>query len=391
MVIGMLPCRSVSINALPPAVARAKSAHTPVDAALVAANNDFGFRLFSELSKRESSRNLFTSPSSIALALDMVYNGARGETQQGMAKALGIGKMTAETLNAGNAALLASLSEQDPGIQLSIANSLWIQPSMLVNPAFIEVNKDVYGAEVAPLVSIDAVNNWVSKQTHEKIKSILSPGDEKSQVILVNAIYFKGPWTHRFKTEDTKEAPFTLNDGRTKSVKMMHQTGMYAYFKGEGFQAVRLPYATGRLRMDILLPDKDTDYRSLVNKLTEGNWQRWSTRFAATQGDIGLPNFKADYEAELLPELKAMGMNGTDFGDIATRLVIHRVKHKTILEVSEEGTEAAAVTSVQMKRSAVIRPPAEKFNMIVDHPFICAIEDGKTGAILFLGSIVEPM
>jgi len=386
-----LPFCHTSSTALPPAVAAAKSANTPVDPALIAADNDFGFELFGKLAKRDPTSNLFISPSSVALALNMVYNGARGETKQGIARALGLGPMNTEALNTGNAALIASLSNPDPKVELSIANSLWIHPGTAVNPAFIKVNQDVYGAEVAPLTSIGIVNEWVNKQTHERIKSILEPGDERGRVILINAIYFKGLWSHPFKTEDTKQAQFTLLEGRSKNVKMMHQAGTFFYFKGESFQAVRLPYGRERLQMVVMLPDKGSNYQDILRNLNAPNWVLWGSRFGRRPGDISLPAFRVEYEAELLPMLKTMGINGSDFSGIAPRLAIDKVRHKTFLEVSEEGTEAAAVTSVHMKALAIPRQPAERFTMVVDHPFICAIIDSKTGAILFLGSITEPM
>src|SRR5262249_16378020 len=150
----------------------ARKANTPVDADLVAADNDFGFRLFQTLAQKADGQNLFVSPPSIALALDMVYQGARGETQQGMAKTLGLKQRSAEDLNAANAALTAALVEPDPKVQLTIANSLWLKPGFEINPDFTKANREFYGAEVGVGATADAINAWVRKQTHDKIDQI---------------------------------------------------------------------------------------------------------------------------------------------------------------------------------------------------------------------------
>ncbi|HLK56602.1 MAG TPA: serpin family protein [Chthonomonadaceae bacterium] len=397
IVVGLSSCNGASRDGiiLSPAALAAKQADAPIDPALAEADNDFGFRLFGELARKENDRNLFISPMSIALALDMTYNGAKGATAQGMEKALGLKGMSADTLSKDNAALMGSLSDPGPKVELAIANSLWIEPKMAVNPAFTQANQQYYVAEVAPLRSAAEINDWVRKHTRDKIQGIVNDDTVRGSVaILVNAIYFKGKWTKPFETSDTKPEMFTLQSGQGKQVQMMHQSGEYSYFQGEGFQVVQLPYGEGRLHLVVLLPEKGADYRAFLGRLTTANWKLWAAKFQETHGDIALPRFRIEYAAELTKSLTSLGMGqafdaqDADFSGIAPGMHIDQVVHKTFLEVNEEGTEAAAATGVAMATGAAA--PGGSFQMVVDHPFVCAIEDSKTKTILFFGSIVEP-
>lgn len=399
-----LGCRLASADKMPgnpldvpPAITTTTHADTPVDTALVDADNDFGFRLFGMLAKQGSGKNLFMSPSSIALALDMVSNGARGDTRQELMQALGMKEIGMDGMNRANAALIASLKAPDPRVQLSIANALWAKPGLTIKPDFLQVSKQFYGAEVYPLRSEQEVNAWVSRHTNQKIKQMVSAEEvHDASTILIDAIYFKGLWTEPFKPTDTKPQPFTLLNGSSKMVPMMHQSSEYSYYQKNGLQAVSLPYGKQRMNMVVILPDRKADYPALLGRIHAADWKQLSTLFRRTEGTLALPRFRTEYEADLNSALKELGMKtafqaGADFAGIAPGLKIDHVKHKAFLEVTEEGTEAAAATSIHQGATAAPPSPEKPFQMVVDHPFLCLIVDSDTGAVLFLGSIVDPM
>jgi serine protease inhibitor len=375
-----------------------------VDSRLVSANTRFGFKLFAEVAKQSAGKNVLISPASVGLALAMTYNGAEGETKQAMASALDAQGMTLDELNSAYAQLKAGLDSPDPKVQLSIANSLWAKKGITFKPEFIQRDKQFYGAEVTTLDFSDpsaaaTINSWVADKTKGKIDKIVDRIDPQSILFLINAIYFKGKWAAEFDKAKTKEDVFTTADGGQKRHPMMHQSGKYRYYEGKDFQAVSLPYGAGQVSMYIFLPPKGTSLVEFQKNLTAANWEAWMKEFAETKGDIALPRFKVEYEVGLNDALKALGMgvafdpgraNFSGMVQASQNAFISQVKHKTFAEVNEEGTEAAAVTSVEMRATSVMRPP-KTFQMVVDHPFFCAIRDNKTGTVLFMGSIADPL
>ena len=380
-----------------------KRTDNEVDSRLVSANTTFGFKLFAEVAKQDAGKNIFISPSSVGLALAMTYNGAVGETKQGMERALEIHGMSHLELNRAYAQLRAALGSADPKVQLNIANSLWGRKEISFNPDFIQRNKQFYGADVTALDFNDpsapaTINSWVAEKTKGKIDKIVDRIDAQAILFLINAIYFKGAWAAEFDKAKTREDQFTTGAGNQKRHPMMHQSGKYRYYENKDLQAVNLPYGGGRLSMYIFLPAQRAGLDALQRSLTAANWDTWMKEFAETQGEIALPRFKVEYEIGLNDALKALGMgiafdpNRADFSGIvqgSVKAFISEVKHKTFAEVNEEGTEAAAVTSVEMRATSAMRPD-KTFRMIVDHPFFCAIRDNKTGTLLFMGSITDP-
>ncbi|XHX76668.1 MAG: serpin family protein [Stenomitos frigidus ULC029] len=373
---------------------------SPLDSKLVAANTKFGFKLFSELLKQDSKQNVFVSPSSVAIALSMAYNGASGETQQQMAKTLKLQGMTLNELNRANAKLKALLENPDSGVQLAIANSLWARQGVPFKPTFMQNNQKFYGAQVTELDFADpnataTINNWVKENTRGKISQIVDALKPDDVMFLINAIYFKGTWTKAFDKSETSNKPFYRSNGSQKNHPMMAQTGSYKYYENNQFQAVSLPYGREHVSMYLFLPKKASNLSRLTKTLTAENWQQWMGQFRTQPGSVQVPRFKLEYDVELKKALSALGMpiafdaNKATFDNLSTVATkIDQVKHKTFVDVNEEGTEAAATTSIGMVTTSM--PISQPFQMNVDRPFFCAIRDNKTGTVLFMGAIVDP-
>jgi serine protease inhibitor len=361
--------------------------------------NAFGFDLLAQTGKSVAGKNVFLSPLSAALALSMVQSGAEGETLKEMTQTLHLQGNSPSEINEANAALTDSLSKIDPTIKLEIANSLWIRNGLPIRQKFIADSKDFYHAEVANVdfgnpATVKTINNWVSEHTKNKIKEIVSaPLESTLRVILLDAIYFKGDWTEPFDKKQTREMPFTLLDKKTVQHPRMNRTGEFGYFENDDFQAVVLPYANREISMYVFLPKAGLD--TFLPMLTATNWESWLPQFRFRKGTLGLPRFKLENKYELNEPLANMGMRlafatRANFSGMSEEpLCIGWVKQKTYVDVNEEGTEAAAVTGIGMEATSVRREPPP-FKMTVDHPFFAAIRENKTGAILFMGTIVDP-
>jgi serpin B len=379
-----------------------KTADEMVRNQLASANTRFGIKLFSQIVKQDQAKNVFISPASIAIALAMTYNGAAGDTQKAMAQTLELNGMSLADVNTAYAAFRTSLINADPKVQLSIANSLWFRQGANLNDGFLQRNELYYRAQVQGLNFADpsaagTINSWVSQNTNGKIPKIVDQIPANMMLYLVNAIYFKGDWTRQFDKSKTSDQPFHLLDGSTKPVPLMTQGGKFTYLRNDSFQAVSLPYGDGRLSMVVFLPAMDSSLQTFEQTLTETNWQTWISQFHNAEGTLKLPRFSMDYELNLNETLKTLGM-GTAFdskvADFSAmsgseRFYVSEVMHKTFLEVNEEGTEAAAATSVGMGTTAML-PGETKFNMVVDRPFFIAIRDTATDAVLFMGAVIQP-
>ena len=376
-----------------------------VDERLIAATSRFTFKLFDQVLKQDTTKNVFVSPPSVMLALAMTYNGAEGKTRQAMAQALEIEGLSLEEVNRAFADLTSMLGTADPKLQLKIANSLWAKKGISLKPDFIQRSKEHYAAEVTTLdfsnpTAPATINLWVSNNTDNRIDKIVDRISPETILFLINAIYFKGQWTNEFEKGKTRDDDFKLADGGQKKLPMMSQSGRYNYYKGKDFQAVSLPYGTGRMSMYVFLPDKRTTLDQFERDLTVENWETWIKSFRMAPGEVVLPRFKIEYEVDLNDVLKVMGMaeafdsHRANFSGIAQLgqaegIYISKVKHKTFAEVNEEGTVAAAVTAVEARATSV-QLPQENFIMKVDRPFFVVIRDNLTGVVVFMGSIVNP-
>lgn len=372
------------------------------DMTLVEKTNDFGFNLYKNLARE--NENIMISPVSVSLAMAMVYNGANGATREDMARALNVQGLELDRLNKNNLALLYYLTSADPELTVNIANSIWMLEDFKFSEAFVATVKNDYQAEAKKLdfadpKSADVINKWVNDKTRGTIDQIVTPPiDSQTIMFLINAVYFKGSWTSPFETELTSEQAFNLVDGQTVTVPTMYQSGSFDYLKSSGFQALRLPYGEDeQMAMVLFLPDQNTSLSEFQNQLNQDNWSNWQAHFEAKAGTLMLPKFTMEYEKSLNQVLAELGMGiafepgKADFSGLAAAaaddIYISNVKHKTFIEVDETGTEAAAVTSVEVGTTSM---PAYDFELNFDRPFFYAIEDSETGAIVFMGSVLDP-
>ena len=386
---GCLQCASGSVSA---------RELTEAEKALVQSDNTFGFRLFQNILGAEEDQNVFISPLSVAMSLGMTYNGAAGSTQEAMQTVLGLSGLTIQEVNESYQSLIELLAGLDPKVRFQLANSIWYSQLYSFEDEFIDLNKTYFDAVVRGLdfddpAALETINGWVDENTNGKIKEILNQDDMSEAVMfLINAIYFKGTWTYRFDENSTKDDLFTLTDGSQVPCRMMVQEGNLQYFETPDFQAIDLPYGDGNFSMTVILPRSESDIDSLLAEFNQDNWTQWTDTFSEETVRLEFPRFTLEYELTLNEVLKELGM-GIAFDPGAadfTRMLdtgglwIGEVKHKTFVEVNEEGTEAAAVTSVGMTMG--ISATA----MRADRPFVFAIREHHSNTILFMGKIVEP-
>jgi len=322
-----------------------------VDTRLVAANTDFGFKLFRELAQEDPGQNIFVSTASVSMALAMTYNGADGATKEAMAKVLGLQGMSLEEVNRANADLKTILENPDPGVQLTVANSLWARDDIDFKPEFIQSNRDYYAAEVNTLDfshpgAEQAINNWVKKNTGGRIDNIVERIEANDALFLINAIYFKGSWADKFDPSKTRASLFNLPDGSQVKLPMMSRAGQYGYYQGDNFQSVRIPYDNQRVSMYVFLPEQESGLAEFYRHLDAANWEKWMPQFTDTTVRLVLPRFKYEYAVSLKDTLKTLGMQvafdreQADFGNMCPMppvpvVYIGDVQHKTFIEVNE--------------------------------------------------------
>ena len=373
---------------------------------LAVADNGFGFNLLQLLAQDETAQNIFISPYSASTVLQMVGNGAAGQTKTEMQQVLETANLSDADVNAANAKAARYFNHQDTNlVLLSANNAIWYRPSFTVNPDFIAVNRDHFEATVDPLDftdprAVEVINHWAEDKTHGKITHLADGmiDPNRTEMILANAVYFKGKWASPFKAHAIQNRPFCLRDGSQKTVPMMRQTHFFAYQRGADFQAIRLPYQNQDLAMYIFLPDTYSTPKKLLSTLNGDEWQSViKPGFTNEQGLLELPKFKFEYKVQLKDPLETLGMKDAfdptraNFSGIAPQqLCISAVLQKTFVDVNEQGTEAAAATIVGFYGSAIMIPPPNQFEMIVNRPFLFLIEDNHTGIILFMGIVNHP-
>lgn len=385
-------------------------------AQLSAGNSRFALDLFQTLRTEEG--NLFFSPYSISVALAMTYAGAEGETAAQMADTLHF-DLPDEALHPTFNALDLHLTpaeppaeegdegeEEDERFRLAIANSLWAQDGFPLEQTFLDLLARHYGAglRLVDFLSEDgreearaAINAWVERQTEGKIQDLIPQGalTQDTRLVLANAIYFLGKWVEPF--EEADEQPFTLPDGQQVDAPMMSRRADTAYAQGDGYQALALDYKETAARMILLVPDAGR-YDDFEASLDQERFAQIVAGLESTDVDLTMPKFEFESDFELSETLEEMGMpapfalGGADFSGISAEadrdLYISAVIHKAFVAVDEEGTEAAAATGVVVGITSAPPPPA--VSLTIDRPFLFAIQDAETGALLFLGRVLDP-
>lgn len=381
---------------------------------LAGADNTFAFNLLKQVAGEQPDSNIFISPYSASTVLQMVAEGAAGQTKTEMQDVLGTSGadtgLSDAARNQANREIAQSLHRENSHVILEIANAIWFREGYRVKHDFITCNRDYFDATVAPLDfadphCVDVINHWASEKTHGRITHIADGmiDPEYSRLFLANAVYFKGKWADAFDPGRTHDWPFYLQNGSQKLVSMMMKSKMtksetFMYLQGAEFQAVRLPYQGGSLAMYIFLPAPGSSPEKLLASMTGDAWQRSiKPDFSAEDGMLMLPKFKLEDNVGLRQPLKEMGMatafdqEKADFSGISSNdLYISAALQKTWVEVDEEGTEAAAVTGMTAATLGIPEGTPERFEMIVDRPFLFLIEDHHTGTILFMGVIYDP-
>ncbi len=373
---------------------------------VVRGNNRFAFELLGKVGAKPG--NLIVSPYSISSALAMTSLGARGATLDQMAATLHLPSGGGPATETAFAALHQRLDGPDAAkrpYRLAVANALWGQRGLDYRPEFLRRAEAGFGAGLRPVDFLSdpagsrlEINAWVEAKTGDKIKDLLSSSDitPGTDLILTNAIYFKGTWTNPFPKSATHDQPFS--DGTTsKPVPTMHRTGSMGYFDGGSFQALDLPYAGDDLSMVILLPKPVDGLPALEAAMTAEAVDGWLAKLARTQVRASIPRFKVESAAKLSGPLASLGMKlpfspEADFSGMAEGRPLHisAVVHKAFAEVNEEGTEAAAATGVVMTRSLAMAAPTPLVVFQADHPFSFLIRDLKSGSILFVGRVTVP-
>jgi serpin B len=381
---------------------------SPADEALlIEGNSAFAFNLYQAL--REKDGNLFYSPHSISLALAMTYAGARGETEQQMADTLHF-ILSQDSLHSAFNSLDIELGKRGQeaqgkdgeGFRLNIVNAIWGQKDYSFLPAFLDVLAQNYGAGLRTLDFIKesensrvTINDWVSDQTEGRIEDLIPQGaiDALTRLVLTNAIYFNAAWEYPFNEDMTAEGPFYLLDGEQVTVPMMKQTESFGYTEVEGYQAVELPYDGGELSMVIFLPEAG-QFEAFEQGLQAQQVDTIIKSLRLAEVTITMPQFEFDSDFSLKDTLAGMGMpiaftENADFSGMTgnRELFISDVIHKAFVSVDEKGTEAAAASAVIMTLSAM---PSQLVEVTIDRPFIFLIRDIDTGAILFVGRVLNP-
>jgi serpin B len=370
-------------------------------AAVVAGTTNFALSLYGQL--RGKKGNLFLSPYSISTALAMTYAGARGRTEEQMARALHFPVEQARLHPAFASLLREAATAKD--CQLSVANALWGQKGHARLPDFLALTSKNYGAglrKVDFVADTEAarrtINGWVEKQTRDKIKDLLAPGilNEDTRLVLTNAIYFEADWASQFATDYTSKGPFFVTPTEKATVPLMHQQGQFRYADEGAFQAVEMPYKGGDLAMLVLLPKKVGGLAALERSLTEADLRRCLAKMKRREVKVVLPRFTTGCEFNLNDALKALGMTDAfvprvaDFSGIDgpdSRLFIQAAVHKAFVEVTERGTTAAAATAVAIGDEG---EPPRATDFRADHPFLFLIRDNRSGSVLFLGRLADP-
>jgi serpin B len=329
----------------------------------------------------------------------MLYNGASGETRTEMAEALGMADFSDTEINEYYQKMSQALLKIDPLTDISIANSIWYREGFPVKQSFIDINQKYFDAVVKSLDfnkpdAADIINKWCADKTKNRIEEIIKPpigGDVA--MYLINALYFKSKWQFEFDKKDTKQDDFTKANGQTKKVNMMEQSTDLPYYADQHLQCVEMPYGNQAFSMVVILPAHNSNIDQLIEHLDNSTWQNIVENLHERGVRLRLPRFKIECELPLVKPVQNAGMKRIFRGGFANisdvPLLVSDIIQKTFVEVNEAGTEAAAVTVIEMFVTSIGGGGAIPF--IANRPFLYLIKEKSTGAILFIGRMDEPV
>jgi len=369
---------------------------------VISGNNEFGIDLFRKIAAEEN-KNLMLSPFSGRAALTMLLNGCAGNTYTQLQETLKYDEsLEIDYINEAYKSLAKQLIEADPKVTLAIANAIFYRQGFDVKSDFLDSMSDVFDANIEELdfnlpSALDAINDWASDNTNGKIPEVLDEIDPEHVMFLMNALYFKGDWSYQFDKSLTEQKPFYLDDGNTVNVSTMHGTLGAKWSYSEDYSAIELPYGRSNFSMVVILPSGNLN--DFINNFTSEQWSKITNNLDSLEEwgeiDVFMPKFKFSYEKKLNDQLESMGMvdafdeNLADLSGIAdTQLpfFVDFVKQDTFIEVNEEGTEAAAVTTVGLEFTSV----NGRKTFTIDKPFIFAIRERTTNTLMFIGNVVNP-
>jgi serpin B len=372
---------------------------TPIESQKVAADNAFTLKLFKNVAAGNTGgANLFLSPLSVSFALGMTSNGSNGETLTAINNTMNFAGFTPDQVNSYYNKMITELPQLDPKTTINIANSIWYRQDLSVLPQFLQTNSTSYHAKVQSLnfdspAAEDAIKNGVSGQTHGKIPGIVDNIPSDVVMYLVNAIYFKSSWNEKFDAAQTAKQPFYQANNTQVQANFMKNTIDFGRYTGNDATVVELPYANNKFSMVIVMPAGGTSVNQLVSTIDSNKWKGWMAGLHSSKSEIRLPKFKFSFNTSVKDPLIALGMGNAfsesaDFSRInaTMRLHITDVKHKAFVDVNEDGTTAAAATSVVIGVTAVLPPQP----IVIDHPFVFAIREVSSGLILFVGTVNDP-
>lgn len=390
-------CSSSGPTAPPAPLTGLPRALTTAEGQIRTRSNTFAFELFRRASTARDS-NAFISPLSVSMALGMTMNGAANATLDSMRSTLGFGGMSLTDINAGYRGLIDLLTGLDASTEMRIANSIWFRKGMIANPTFVTTVDDAFDANARALdftlaTAPDSINRWASAATAGRIPEVIQTISSDQVMFLLNAIYFKGRWRQQFDRADTRAAAFAAAFGGAQTVPLMSRQMTVRHRFRASYSAVDLGYGNDAFAMTLLLPAQGRDVHDLVDSLSAGLWAEITGGLDSSKILVAIPRFTLEYTRQLKDDLTAMGMgiafvDGTaDFRNLFLPTLpgpfIEFVKHQTFVQVNEEGTEAAAVTSVGMGVTSA--PPS----FIADRPFVLVIRERFSGTILFMGKILR--
>ncbi|HNQ67207.1 MAG TPA: serpin family protein [Bacteroidales bacterium] len=367
---------------------------------IVVAGNEFSLGLFQKVSETTDD-NFMISPLSVNYALAMTANGAKNNTQDQMLTTLGFEGFEINEFNEFFHYIMDEIVDLDSKVTLSIANSIWYRNTFNIVQSFLDVNQEYYNAHVQALnfdspEAISTINDWVSDNTNDKIPTIIDNIPTDAIMYLINAVYFYGKWRYEFDNSQTQNGDFYISDNNSIQVEMMKMEAGLKYYFDESVNVVELPYGQGNFVMDILLPVYESNPADLIANLDQARWTEITQGLYDQDILLTMPKFQFEFENDLIPMLSELGMtdlfnpNMADLSGIngTGGLFVSKVKHKTYIDVTEKGTEAAAVTAVEVSLTSGV--PDGPVYFTCDRPFVFIIRERSTEVILFTGVVKNP-